>query len=172
MEDGEICVSGPTVMLGYMNDPEETSAALRTHDDGLVWLHTGDLGCMDADGFLYFKLRMKRIIKTSGVSVYPSHVEDVLSSHPAVRLSCVIGIPHPTKVQVPKGFVTLNEGWSGSTELEKELIDLCRARLTPYSCPRCIEFRDTLPLTMVGKVAYRHLEEQEKSSSPGARGGP
>jgi long-chain acyl-CoA synthetase len=162
MEDGEICVAGPTVMLGYMNDPAETAAALRTHADGRVWLHTGDLGCMDTDGFLYFKLRMKRIIKTSGVSVYPTSVEDVLSSHPAVRLSCVIGIPHPTKVRVPKGFVTLNEGYTQSAELEKELLDLCRSRLTPYSCPRCIEFREKLPLTMVGKVAYRHLEEQEK----------
>jgi long-chain acyl-CoA synthetase len=165
MEDGEICVSGPTLMLGYMNDPEETAAALRTHDDGIMWLHTGDLGCMDADGFLNFKLRMKRIIKTSGVSVYPSNIEDVLNKHPAVRLSCVIGVPHPTKVQVPKGFVTLNDGWQASSELEKELIDLCRSRLTPYSCPRCIEFRDQLPLTLVGKVAYRRLEEQDRESA-------
>jgi long-chain acyl-CoA synthetase len=161
MEDGEICVSGPTLMLGYMNDPVETAAAVKVHRDGRAWLHTGDLGCMDADGFLYFKLRMKRIIKTSGVSVYPSNIEEVLSAHPAVRLSCVIGIPHPSQVQVPKGFVTLNEGWQGSAELEKELIDLCRSRLTPYSCPRCIEFRDRLPLTVVGKVHYRKLEEEE-----------
>jgi long-chain acyl-CoA synthetase len=167
MEDGEICVSGPSLMLGYMNDPEETAAAVRTHPDGLVWLHTGDLGCMDADGFLYFKLRMKRIIKTSGVSVYPSNIEEVLSAHPAVRLSCVIGIPHPSKVQVPKGFVTLNEGWKASSELERELIELCKKQLTPYSCPRCIEFRDRLPLTVVGKVHYRKLEEEELTGGRG-----
>ena len=164
MEDGEICVTGPTLMLGYLGDDKETAEALRTHADGRVWLHTGDLGCMDADGFFYFKLRIKRIIKSSGVSVFPSNVEDVLNKHPAVRMSCVIGVPHPTKVSVPKGFVTLNEGWQASRELEEELIDHCRSRLTPYSCPRCIEFRETLPLTLVGKVHYRRLEEEEKAN--------
>ncbi|HUJ76986.1 MAG TPA: AMP-binding protein, partial [bacterium] len=140
-EDGEICVTGPTLMLGYLNDKEATDQALRRHQDGLVWLHTGDLGAMDADGFFYFRQRMKRIIKTSGISVYPSQIEDVLNKHPAVRLSCVIGVSHPTKVQVPKGFVTLNEGWEASPTLEQELIELCRRELLPHSCPRCIEFR-------------------------------
>jgi long-chain acyl-CoA synthetase len=161
LEEGEICVAGPTLMLGYLNDPEATAVALRTHDDGRLWLHTGDLGFMDSDGFFYFKLRMKRIIKTSGISVYPSQIEDVLNTHPAVRLSCVIGVAHPTKVQVPKGFVTLNEGWEATPTLEKELIEHCRRELLPHSCPRCIEFRERLPLTIVGKVAYRRLEEQE-----------
>ncbi len=165
MEDGEICVSGPTLMLGYLNDPEETGRVLRRHPDGRVWLHTGDIGSMDADGYFYFKLRVKRLIKTSGVSVYPSHIEDVLNKHPAVRLSCVIGVPHPTKVQVPKGFVTLNEGWQASAELESELIELCRSNLSPYSCPRCIEFRDKLPLTVVGQVHYRKLEEQDRAEA-------
>jgi long-chain acyl-CoA synthetase len=160
-QEGEICVSGPTLMLGYLDDPQETSASLRLHEDGLLWLHTGDLGYMDADGFFYFKLRMKRIIKSSGISVYPTQIEDVLNKHPAVRLSCVIGVSHPTRVKVPKGFVTLNEGWHASSELEKELIELCRKELMPHSCPRCIEFRERLPLTLVGKVAYRSLEEQE-----------
>ncbi len=160
-EEGEICVSGPTLMLGYLDDPAETAVSLRRHDDGHLWLHTGDLGYMDADGFFYFKMRMKRIIKSSGISVYPTQIEDVLNTHPAVRLSCVIGVHHPTKVQVPKGFVTLNDGWQASSDLEKELIDLCRRELMPPSCPRCIEFRDRLPLTLVGKVAYRALEEAE-----------
>ena len=159
--EGEICVTGPTLMLGYLDDPVETSVSLRRHGDGLVWLHTGDLGYMDQDGFFFFKMRMKRIIKSSGISVYPTQIEDVLNKHPAVRLSCVIGVHHPTKVQVPKGFVTLNEGWQASTELEKELIDLCRKELMPHSCPRCIEFRERLPMTLVGKVAYRSLEEAE-----------
>ena len=165
LEDGEICVSGPTLMLGYLDDPGGTAEVLRRHEDGLLWLHTGDLGCMDADGFFYFKLRLKRLIKSSGVSVYPSHIEDVLNKHPAVRLSCVIGVPHPTRVQVPKGFVTLNEGWQAGPELEKELIELCSRQLTPYSRPRCIEFRERLPLTLVGKVAYRSLEEQERAEA-------
>jgi long-chain acyl-CoA synthetase len=160
-EEGEICVTGPTLMLGYLDDPEETAAALRLHEDGHVWLHTGDLGFMDEDGFFYFKLRMKRIIKTSGISVYPSQIEDVLNRHPAVRLSCVIGVSHPTKLQVPKGFVTLNAGFEANPHLEHELLELCKKELMPHSCPRCIEFRERLPLTLVGKVAYRTLEEQE-----------
>jgi long-chain acyl-CoA synthetase len=164
-EDGEICVTGPTLMLGYLDDPEATAAAVRTHKDGLRWLHTGDLGCMDQDGFFYFKQRMKRIIKTSGISVFPSQIEDVLNKHPAVRLSCVIGVSHPTKVQIPKGFVTLNSGYQPSSALEKELIEHCQKELMPHSCPRCIEFRDGLPVTVVGKVAYRLLEEQEPRSS-------
>jgi long-chain acyl-CoA synthetase len=160
-EEGEICVAGPTLMLGYLDDPEETAATLRRHEDGHLWLHTGDLGFMDEDGFFYFKLRMKRIIKTSGISVYPSQIEDVLNKHPAVRLSCVIGVSHPTKLQVPKGFVTLNAGFEANPTLEQELLALCKKELMPHSCPRCIEFRERLPLTLVGKVAYRTLEEQE-----------
>jgi long-chain acyl-CoA synthetase len=159
--DGEICVSGPTIMLGYLDDPADTAEALRTHADGALWLHTADIGTMDADGFFYFKQRAKRIIKTSGISVYPSQIEAVLARHPAVRLCCVIGVSHPTQVQVPKGFVTLNDGWSAGPGLERELIEHCRGELLPHACPRSMEFRDRLPLTLVGKVAYRLLEEQE-----------
>jgi long-chain acyl-CoA synthetase len=161
MEEGEICVSGPTVMLGYLDNPEETAKVLHVHSDGRTWIHSGDVGCMDADGFFYFRQRAKRVIKTSGIAVYPTQIEDVLNKHPAVRLSCVIGVPHPTQVEVPKGFVTLNEGWRGSSELEKELIDHCRKQLIPHSCPRRIEFLEELPMTRVGKVAFRVLQERE-----------
>jgi long-chain acyl-CoA synthetase len=161
MEEGEICVSGPTVMIGYLDSPDATAEVLKKHSDGRTWLHSGDIGCMDSDGFLYFRQRAKRIIKTSGIAVYPTQVEDVLNKHPAVRLSCVIGVPHPTQVEVPKGFVTLNEGFSASSELERELIDHCKERLIPHSCPRKIEFLAELPMTRVGKVAFRVLEERE-----------
>ena len=119
MVEGEICVCGPTVMLGYLGNPEATAEVLKVHPDGRTWLHSGDIGCMDSDGFFYFRQRAKRIIKTSGIAVYPSQVEDVLNKHPAVRLSCVIGVPHPTQVEVPKGFVTLNEGFAASPDLER-----------------------------------------------------
>jgi long-chain acyl-CoA synthetase len=165
MEEGEICVSGPTVMIGYLDNAQATAEVLKTHADGRTWLHSGDIGCMDADGFLYFRQRAKRIIKTSGIAVYPTQVEDVLNKHPAVRLSCVIGVSHPTQVEVPKGFVTLNEGYEASSELEKELIEHCRERLIPHSCPRRIEFLPELPMTRVGKVAFRVLEERESGSS-------
>jgi long-chain acyl-CoA synthetase len=160
-EDGEICVTGPTIMLGYLGQPEETAAVLKKHPDGLTWLHSGDIGCMDKDGFFFFKQRAKRIIKTSGVAVYPSQVEDVLNKHPAVRLSCVVGVPHETQVEVPKGYVTLNEGYEGTGALEKELIEHCRKALIPYSCPRNIEFLPEMPMTKVGKVAFRILQERE-----------
>jgi long-chain acyl-CoA synthetase len=170
MEEGEICVSGPTVMIGYLDNLQATAETLKKHADGRTWLHSGDIGCMDADGFLYFRQRAKRIIKTSGIAVYPTQVEDVLNKHPAVRLSCVIGVPHPTQVEVPKGFVTLNEGYQASGELEKELIEHCRESLITYSCPRKIEFLSELPMTRVGKVAFRVLEERESGAS-GERGG-
>jgi long-chain acyl-CoA synthetase len=163
MEEGEICVSGPTVMLGYLGESEATAGVLKVHPDGLTWLHSGDIGCMDPDGFFFFRQRAKRIIKTSGISVYPSTVEDVLNKHPAVKLSCVIGVPHAAQVEVPKGFVTLNSGFSPSESLEKELIEHCRSMLIPHSCPRGIEFLPDMPMTKVGKVAYRELEERERS---------
>jgi len=162
MEEGEICVAGPTVMLGYYNDQAATDAVLQKHADGRQWIHTGDIGCMDRDGFFYFRQRAKRIIKTSGIAVYPSHVEDVLNKHPAVRLSCVIGVPHASRGEVPKAFIMLKNREDASEELKKELIESCKNQLLPYSRPRSIEFIDDMPMTRVGKVAFRELEELER----------
>ena len=163
MEAGEICVTGPTLMLGYYNDKEATDSVVKKHKDGKSWLHTGDIGCMDSDGFFYFKQRAKRIIKTSGIAIYPSQIEDVLNQHPDVRLSCVIGIPDPTKGEVPKAFIMLKEKSLASKELEQEIIDNCKKKLNLYSCPRSVEFIEEMPMTKVGKVAYRELEELERS---------
>ena len=161
LEDGEICVSGPTVMLGYYNDPAATAEVLKKHEDGRLWLHTGDIGCMDKDGFFYFKQRAKRIIKTSGIAVYPSHIEDVLNKHSAVRLSCVIGIPHGSRGEVPKAYIMLKDGYEGTEKLKQDIIDSCETQLIPYARPRNIEFIDEMPMTRVGKVAFRELEERE-----------
>ena len=98
-EEGEICVAGPAVMLGYLDDAEATTQALRVHADGRTWLHTGDLGRMDADGFFYFTVRLKRMIKSSGFNVYPAQVEAALREHPAVAETCVIGVPDPQQVE-------------------------------------------------------------------------
>ena len=162
MEDGEICVSGPTIMLGYFNDPAASAEVLKSHKDGRLWLHTGDIGCMDADGFFYFKQRAKRIIKTSGIAVYPSHIEDVLNKHPAVRLSCVIGIPHDSRGEEPKAFIMLKDGYEKTESLKQDIINTCKNQLMIYSCPRSIEFLDEIPMTRVGKVAFRELEERER----------
>jgi long-chain acyl-CoA synthetase len=160
-EEGEICIHGPAVMMGYLDHPEETASTLKQHPDGMVWLHTGDIGTMDADGFFYFKLRRKRMIKSSGMNVYPVQVEDVLRSHPAVDQVCIIGVPDETQIQRVKGFVVLKDPSRGGPEMEKELIDFCRQRMILWSCPREIEFRRSLPLTLIGKVAFSVLEQEE-----------
>ncbi|HEQ71383.1 MAG TPA: AMP-dependent synthetase, partial [Spirochaetia bacterium] len=159
--DGELCVAGPTLMLGYLNSPQETKSTLRTHPDGITWLHTGDSCSMDEDGFVYFKLRIKRIVKVSGVSVSPVRVEEVLDAHPDVSLSCVIGIPDKYKLQTLKAFVVLSDPDAASPEKERALINYCKEHLITWSVPERIVFRDNLPLTLVGKVAYRELENEE-----------
>lgn len=160
-EEGEICVSGPAVMMGYLNQPEETAATLKKHTDGRIWLHTGDIGTMDADGFFYFKLRQKRMIKSSGMNVYPAQVEELFYKHPKVRDACVIGVPDETQVQAVKGFVVLKNPADAGPETEKELINYCREHLIKWSCPRSIEFRNDLPKTLVGKIAFNVLEKEE-----------
>ena len=162
-EVGEICLHGPAVMLGYLEMPEETAETLKTHPDGKVWLHTGDLATMDEDGFVYFKLRLKRMIKSSGMNVYPSQVEDVLYQHEAVRECCVIGVPDEVQVERVKAFVVLKDTGREGPEMEQELIRHSREHLIKWSCPREIEFRKSLPMTLVGKVAFNALEEEEKA---------
>lgn len=157
--DGEICISGPSVMVGYLNNLEETMQTLRTHEDGHVWLHTGDIGSMDEDGFVYFKQRLKRVIISSGYNIYPSHVEKVINEHPAVLTSTVIGVSHPHKVQVAKAYIVLNEGITLTNELKKDIEEHCQRNLAKYTMPYYFEYRDSLPRTLVGKVAYKELEK-------------
>jgi len=160
-EEGELCVSGPAVMLGYLDHPQETAQTLQRHGDGLIWLHTGDIATMDEDGFFYFKLRAKRMIKSSGMNVYPAQVEDILYRHPAVQEACVIGVPDEAQVQRVKAFVVLKDKSKTNPEMEKELIDHCAKNLIKWCCPREIEFRDNLPTTLVGKIAFNVLEKEE-----------
>ena len=167
-EEGEICLHGPAVMLGYLDNPEETAQTLRTHPDGKIWLHTGDIGTMDKDGFFYFRVRQKRMIKSSGMNVYPAQVEDILCLHPEVEGACIIGVPDVSQVQRVKGFVILKDPAKESPEMEEALIAHCREHLIKWSCPREIEFRKTLPKTIVGKVAYKVLEQEEIAKLKGA----
>jgi long-chain acyl-CoA synthetase len=159
-EEGEICVSGPAVMLGYLDDPEATRQTLRVHADGRTWLHTGDLGKMDADGFLYFTVRLKRMIKSSGFNVYPAQVEAVLHQHPLVAEACVAGVPDPAQVERVKAFVVLKDPTHAGADAERELIEFCRERLIKWSCPREVELRTELPKTRVGKIDYRALVQE------------
>ena len=159
---GEIVIHGPTVMDGYIRNRKETKQTLRKHKDGRVWLHTGDEGVMDKDGFVYFKGRLKRMIITSGYCVYPNNIENVIDSHPDVRMSCVIGIPHPYKVTVAKAFVVLKDGVVKSDELLESIKELVEKNLARFSWPYDYEFRDDLPKTRIGKIAYNVLMQEEE----------
>ena len=163
-ETGEILLAGPTVMKEYLNNPEETAQTLHNHDDGQVWVRTGDLGMMDEQGFLYFKGRAKRMIVTSGYNVYPSQIEQVLDAHELVQMSCVIGVPDPHKMQRVKAFVELAPG-AQTENAGQILLEYCRKRIAHYAVPCEIEVRRELPKTSIGKVAYRILETQAGNST-------
>ncbi len=160
--EGEIVITGPTVMAGYINNKKETKATLKKHRDGRIWLHTGDSGIMDKDGFVYFKGRLKRMIITSGYCVYPGMIENVIDSHPSVKMSCVIGIPHPYKVTVAKAFVVLKKDVKDKEAVLESIKRLVEKNLARFSWPYEYEFRDELPKTLVGKVAYNVLIQEEK----------
>ncbi len=160
-EDGEICATGPTMMLGYLDEPEETAEVLRKHKDGLTWLHTGDMGYMDKDGYLFFRLRIKRMVKVSGIGVFPPEIEHCLDAHPSVKSSCAIGVPDPYKINVIKAFIILEDDVEPSPELAEEIKDYCKGRINSWSCPQFVEFRKEFPLTKVGKIAYTQLEAEE-----------
>ena len=162
-EEGEILLAGPTVMKEYVNHPEETARTLRRHADGLTWVYTGDLGTMDDEGFIYFRGRAKRMIVTSGYNVYPAQLENILDAHESVQMSCVIGVPDPYRMQRVKAFVMLKPGVPASDETRADILAYCEKRIARYAMPKEIEFRDELPKTLVGKVAYRVLEEEEEA---------
>lgn len=160
--EGEICVSGPTVMLGYLNNEKETNLVLRKHDDGKVYLHTGDLGYIAADGLIYFTQRLKRMIVSNGYNVYPSRIEEVIESHEDVLQCSVVGVPHPYKGEVAKAYIVLKSGVSPSIKLKKEIKELCLESLAKYSQPKEYEFRKSLPKTLLGKVNYKELSDENK----------
>ena len=167
-EEGEILLAGPTVMKEYMHHPQETAQTLRAHSDGLTWVYTGDLGRMDEQGFVYFRGRAKRMIVTSGYNVYPAQIENILDAHEFVQMSCVIGIPDSYKMQKVKAFVKLAAGVEANEETKKAILDHCRKHVAKYAMPCDVEFREEMPKTLVGKVAYRVLEEEEMAKQQSA----
>ena len=167
-EEGEILLAGPTVMKEYMNHPDETFRTLRHHSDGLTWVYTGDLGTMDEEGFIYFRGRAKRLIISSGYNIYPGQLENILDAHEKIQMSCVIGVPDAYKMQKVKAFVKLVPGTPANDETKNELMAYCRKHIAKYAMPYDIEFREELPKTLVGKVAYRALEEEELAKAKAA----
>ena len=159
-EMGEIIISGPTLMLGYKDAEEENAKTIRTDENGTRWLFTGDAGSMDEEGYVYFKQRMKRMIVTSGYNVYPSHIENMIDKHESVDYCCVIGVKDPYKMQRVRAYVVLNKGVEASDATKQSILDHCKEYLDVFERPKEIIFRDELPKTLVGKVAYRYLEEE------------
>lgn len=158
--EGEICITGPNVMLGYYNNEKETNVALHIHDDGNVWLHSGDIGVMDKDGFITYTSRLKRMIVSSGYNIYPSQIESLLEAHESVLLCSVVGVPHPYKVEVPKVYIALKKDYRKSDKLIEEYKEICKKNLPKYAIPHEFEFRESLPKTMIGKVDFRKLQQE------------
>ncbi len=156
-EAGELCIAGPQVMRGYWRRPEETAQALRTHADGRVWFHTGDVARMDEDGFTTIVQRKKDMIIVDGFNVYPSEVETVIYSHPAVRLAAVIGRPDTYHGEVVKACVVLKDGAAATPA---DILAHCRSDLAPYKVPATIDIRTELPMSAVGKILYRVLRDE------------
>ncbi|MEG0799076.1 MAG: class I adenylate-forming enzyme family protein [Bacilli bacterium] len=159
-EEGEICISSPSVMMEYIDDPKETSNTLRLHEDGRVWLHSGDLGSMDEKGYVYFEQRLKRMIISSGYNIYPNQIENVIEKHPDVISCTVIGIPHPYKVQVAKAYIVLREGVKQTPNIKNEIKELVKDNIASYAYPYEYEFKASLPMTKLGKIAYQELEKE------------
>nr|WP_245302157.1 long-chain fatty acid--CoA ligase [Symbiobacterium terraclitae] len=158
--EGEVLIRGPQVMKGYWNKPEETAETLK---DG--WLHTGDIGRMDEDGYLYIVDRKKDMIIAGGFNIYPREIDEVLYQHPAVLEACAVGVPDAYRGETVKAFVVLKPGAQAT---EQEILDFCRERLAAYKRPRSVEFLPELPKSTVGKVLRRVLVEREKQKSKSA----
>lgn len=172
-EVGEVCITGPNTMAGYYNNEAETENVLREHADGKTWAHTGDLGYMDDDGNLFIVDREKRIIiRHDGFKIFPSIIKDVVSANPAVKLCEVVGVRDESHVQgkLPKVFIVLNDEYLDKEEavirqLEKE----CSEKLSEYYLPITFEAKESLPLTLIGKVDYKELENEEEAKRQKAR---
>ncbi len=191
-QEGEIILSGPTVMLGYLDNPEETGKTLRTLEDGRIWLFTGDLGRMDEDGFVYFSQRIKRMIITNGYNVYPGRLENVIDGNPHVAYSCVIGVRDARRGQKVRAYVVPQDQELAQMQcdadgnisedehtaaLQEEILKELKLHVAGYAIPREFVFRKELPKTLVGKVAFRLLEEEanrgeerKKQGEVGVRG--
>lgn len=156
-EVGEICISGPTVMSEYLNDIEETKNILIKHKDGKLWLHSGDLGYMDKDGFVYFEARLKRMIVSSGYNIYPGQIEQIILEHPYVESCVVVGVPHPYKKEVVKAYIILKKGIVLNSEVKKSIRSHCEKNIASYALPYAYGYRKELPKTKIGKISYTEL---------------
>lgn len=168
-ESGEICFAGETLMLGYYNNPKATEGLIKLHQDGLKWLHTGDLGHINADGQIFVTGRIKRIVLTKGqdeqvTKLFPDRIEKAICLHPAVELCCVVGVPDQERINYPKAYVVLKSGKGDRGPIREEVLQICREHLPAYMVPDEIEFLTDLPRTARGKIDYRELERENQTA--------
>lgn len=168
---GEICFTGPTLMMGYYNRPEATDAIIKRHADGQRWLHTGDLGYLDENGVLYVTGRIKRILITKGrdgnaTKLFPDRIEKTVSKHGAVAVCCAIGVPDEIRINCPVVFVVCKADAGNQEQITEEILALCRKELPDYMVPEAVIYRDDLPRTPRGKIDYRALENMLESPLP------
>lgn len=168
-EIGEVCITGPSVMLGYYNNEQETQAIIKTHSDGKAWVHSGDMGYMSEDGSLFILGRLKRmIVRYDGFKIFPTLIENVLSSHTAIDACCSVGTidKEHSQGKLPIVHIVLKPEYKhDEADIKQELISLCQKELPEYAQPIYYKFRESLPLTPIGKVDYRALEDEEKAIS-------
>ena len=163
-ETGEICITGPNTMLGYYNNQAASNELMKTHKDGKIWVHSGDVGYMSEEGFLYVVGRIKRmLVRHDGFKVFPSLIENVIATHSATDICCVVGTPDKTHSQgtLPMVHIVLKSEYRGNeTKIKQELIELCQRELPEYAQPVEYKFREFMPLTPIGKIDYRALEKE------------
>ena len=159
-EIGEICICGPTVMKGYLNNQNETYKAIRVHEDGKKWLHTGDLGRMDENGIFYFETRLKRMIISNGCNIYPNYLEEIYNKHPLIETSVVVGIQDDIKQQVAKAIIVLKKNIKLTEEVKNNIIEYAKKNIVKYALPKEYEYVDNLPKTPIGKVDYKQFEKK------------
>lgn len=158
-EAGEICISGAMVMKGYFEDEKETARALKTHTDGRLWLHTGDMGCMDDEGYVYFKGRYKRLIVTNGNNVFPSEIERILLLHPAVSDCCAVGVKDTEKISAVAVFAAVKNRDRPAAEIKAELSRHLEKYVSKSSRPKYVYIRESLPKTSLGKTDFSKLQQ-------------
>ena len=168
--EGEICFSGPQLMIGYYNNQTATDDIIKIHEDGERWLHTGDLGYLNDDGVLFVSGRIKRIIMTKGkdgiaTKMFPDRIEKVVMEHPAIELCCAVGVADEARINYARVFAVLGEGYADSKAVTEEVLTLCHEKLPEYMVPEEIVYRKDLPRTDRGKVDYRALEQKAAQSA-------
>ncbi len=166
-EEGELCFSGPSIMVGYYQNQEATDEIIKVHKDGIRYIHMGDLGYISPEGIVYITGRIKRLMITKdnngmATKMFPERIEKVINKHPAVEICCVVGKQDEFRVNIPKAFIVLTAQFTESEKIKQEIMNICRNELPEYMLPEEMEFRKSLPRTPRDKIDYKALQKEEE----------